>query len=447
MKKKFFTLLVPGMLILCLVSGCTAQAMEESSTKTSVKEVTRGNLLIGLSYDGKVALPVTALNFEVSGKIKNINVSPGDTVKKGDLLAELDDSDLQFALSNAQINLAKAQAAYDNAVTNADYNLQVEKANLKNLQREYNSLTDPQTTVDSAQEKLKKCEEELKNANAEQPQDQDKIDKAQKAYEDAQTALQKAKDDLENANKNYENSKASLSSSISLQKKKINNTEDSDPTLNAYYELEDAKNKLESAQNDIEKNKIFAPIDGKILDISKKVGEVVNAKEDSPTMGMGASSLDGFISLCDTSEIYLTTSITEGDIIGIAVGQEMRVTIDALGEENLTGKVYSVSSIPSTDSSGIITYEVIGKLDTLNDEIKDNMSAFISFVKMEKENVLQVPNKAIFIEDNQQYVNVQLDNGGTEKRAVSCGLSNGTQTEVISGLSVGEKVIIGGTSN
>jgi HlyD family secretion protein len=61
---------------------------------------------------------------------------------------------------------------------------------------------------------------------------------------------------------------------------------------------------------------------------------------------------------------------------------------------------------------------------------------------------LIIPNRAVFVEDGQQYVNVAVNGDETklEKRAVTCGLSNGTETEVMEGLNVGEIVVIRGVS-
>lgn len=602
----------PGLLIMimtvAILSGCNA-ATPASASKTSTKQVTKGDLLLGLSADGKIKLPVTNLNFEVEGIIKNIYVSAGDMVKKGDILAELDDSDLQLALSNAKINLDKANAAYDDAIISSDYNLKVELANLEatkkkldtpfddytyqlaisnaktSLQRKEKDLADAKkalleaedvtialsneytyktaisnakTTLERKQADLADAKKELSDAektvidsfdeyqyknainsaeialagkikelNAADPTDTakytaaenavesarvaletartnlsraedaydtdekdkkqtkiddakkkvetaqlavddaqtslnnantnlenarttsiddaaKKLDTAQMAYDDAVTALKNAEDGLERAIKSYNDDLVTTKTSLQNQALKIDNMQNSKSTIsNALYSIEDAKNKLQTAENDLAKIKIIAPIDGKILNVSKNVGEVVVASTSAPIMNFGTSSGNGAITICDTSQIYMTANITEGDITGVSMGQEIRVAIDALGEESLAATVYAISSIPNTDASGIITYEVTGKLNSLNDDIKDNMSAFLNFVKKEKKDVLLIPNKAIFVEDGQQYVNVQLDGKATEKRAVTCGLSNGTQTEVVEGLNEGETVIVG----
>ena len=264
------------------------------------------------------------------------------------------------------------------------------------------------------------------------------------------TNLKNAKESLSRAWESYAKDLDNTLNSIDLSELKIDNMNNSTSSVdNAYYNVEDAKNNLKVAENNLEKNKIVSPIDGAILDVSKKVGEVVNGSDgaSNPIMGaLGASN--SVIRLCDTSEIYLTTSITESDINSVEVGQTIRVNVDALENKEIYATVMSVSSIPSVDSSGIITYEVIGKLDNVDKDIKDNMSLFLTFIKKERADVLIIPNKAVFIEDGQQYVHVAKngDENNLEKRAVTCGLSNGTQTEVMDGLSEGETVVVKGAS-
>ena len=153
------------LVVLFSLTGCLKNpAAETSNTKTSLKEVLRGNLLIGLTADGKIALPVTPLDFEVSGKISNIYVAPGSFVKKGDILAELDDSELQIALENAKINVAKAEAAYQDALVSASYNLQTETKNLEDLKRKYADTFDDynyRKAITDAETIYKRKEKEL----------------------------------------------------------------------------------------------------------------------------------------------------------------------------------------------------------------------------------------------------------------------------------------------
>jgi RND family efflux transporter MFP subunit len=272
-----------------------------------------------------------------------------------------------------------------------------------------------------------------------------KLISARQNIDDAERTLANAETDLARGKQAFDESLQDTRNTLELQTLKLENLTNSDLTIrNAQFAIEEAETALEKAQNNLEQIKIYAPIGGEVLNITKSVGEKAAETEDGPGMFMGSGNTsNSFITIRDLSEIYMTASVPEGDIVGLSVGQKIRVAVDALGEENISATVYSISSIPNTDSSGIISYEIIGVLDEFNTDIRDQMSVFLTFIKKEINGVLLIPNKAVFMEDSQQYVYVEKEDGSMEKRAVVCGFSNGTQTEVQQGLEAGETVIVG----
>jgi multidrug efflux pump subunit AcrA (membrane-fusion protein) len=115
-----------------------------------------------------------------------------------------------------------------------------------------------------------------------------------------------------------------------------------------------------------------------------------------------------------------------------------------LSLDNQAGTVTTISLTPKIDSTGIVSYLVTGEIIDPDPRILDGMTTFVTFVKREKPGVLLVANKAVFLVDGQQFVTVQKENGTLEDRPVTCGLTNGTVSEVVEGLSAGEKVVTGG---
>jgi RND family efflux transporter MFP subunit len=379
LKKKAIAIILSCSLGMSLLAGCTKEA-EAVPVKTTEQKVVKGNLEVGLAADGRISRSITNLNFEVSGTVKKINVAIGQPVKAGDILAELDDTDLQLALTQAQNALSKAEANYTDAVN----------------QREINQM----------ESKIK--------------------------VDEAKTKWNEKPDD------------ASLKAAYELEQKKYQNLVNNNSTIeNAKLSVEEAKNKLQEAKNNLNKIYLKAPIDGEIMNLNYKVGEVVTGSQ-AGTNNNSASSGSAFMTIVDPSVIYVKATATETDISGIEIAQQMRVAIDSVSLENVAGEVVSVSDTPSIDSSGVVTYEVTGKLAEPNEMIKDGMTAFITFLKKEKTDVLLVPNKAIFVEDGKQYVNVKTSGEEPEKRAITGGLTNGIQTEVVDGLKEGETVVIGG---
>ncbi len=133
-------------LLVLTLGGCSVLPQATATpAKTTAAEAAVGDLVLGLSADGSITLPVTGLDFAVPGIIKNIYVEAGDLVESGQLLAELDDTDLQLALRTAKNNLEKARLSYQEAVANADYNLQNETLNLTNTKEKLNDSFDSYT--------------------------------------------------------------------------------------------------------------------------------------------------------------------------------------------------------------------------------------------------------------------------------------------------------------
>jgi RND family efflux transporter MFP subunit len=379
LKKKAIAIILSCSIGMSLLAGCTKEA-EAVPVKTTEQKVVKGNLEVGLAADGRISRSITNLNFEVSGTVKKINVAVGQPVKAGDILAELDDTDLQLAVTQAQNTLSKAEANYTDAVN----------------QREINQM----------ESKIK--------------------------VDEAKTKWDEKPDD------------ASLKAAYELEQKKYQNLVNNNSTIqNAKLSVEEAKNKLQEAKNNLNKIYLKAPIDGEIMNLNYKVGEVVTGSQ-SGTNNNSASSGSAFMTIVDPSVIYVKATATETDISGIEIAQQMRVAIDSVSLENVAGEVVSVSDTPSIDSSGVVTYEVTGKLAEPNEMIKDGMTSFITFLKKEKTDVLLVPNKAIFVEDGKQYVNVKSSAEEPDKRAITGGLTNGIQTEVVEGLKEGDTVVIGG---
>lgn len=381
------TVMVP--IITLSFAGCSflgltigADSSSAAAKKVSTGKVTKGNLTVGLVEDGRINRSFTNLNFSVSGTIKTINVQVGQSVKAGDTLASLDDTTLKQTVSTAQSKLNMDTAQYNAAVAAHKLNVLTEQNKLNTAQNAYNANPTDQTKA--------------------------ALDLEQQTYDNLV---------------NYDQS-----------------------VIKAQAQVTSDQSDLTTAQQNLNNIILKAPSDGLITSIANKVGEVITVSNGNGNSASLNSNSSTFMVLEDPNVINVSSSVTEGDISGITVGQTMVISIDALGLNNISGKVATVSSKGSVDSSGIVTYTATGTLDKANADIKDGMTCSITFLKKQLTNVLIVPTKAVFIENGKQYVKVQQTSGGTTKtvkKAVTCGLSNGTQTEVTDGLTEGETVILG----
>ena len=198
----------------------------------------------------------------------------------------------------------------------------------------------------------------------------------------------------------------------------------------AKLNLETAELSLESAELNLEKAIIVAPFDGVVSDIT-----VTEGKEISTT-----ALATPAITLVDTSEVEMRGFIDEIDIAIVKLGQEVNIILDALPDEEVNGEVAFISLV-STTLAGVVSYDTTIALENPVAELRDGMSATAEVIIERRDDVLVIPNRAIWGTLANPKAVVLVD-GQQEEREITLGLSDGINTEVLSGLEEGEKVII-----
>ena len=456
--KRIVLVLIAAAAAMFALSGCTKPDDVAAAAKISTQEVKLGNLVVGSYADGRVAMSSANLSFEISGKLIEVKAAVGQVVQAGELLAVIDEADLKEAVESAGRDLDKARATYNDAVSSRKYSLSSEKIKLDSLYSKYQAPFDDaelKEALDAAQVRLNEKTAEHQNATIAYDEavaagiSGPELAEAEKLVETAENARLSAEASLVSAQKAYDNAyakylvdKASAKESYDLQKLKYDSIAASSLSItNAEYGVSTAQAKLDDANANLEKARLYAPISGKVVQVNGKAGDFVSGRTGDSS---GTSSASSFITITDTSEISITASINEGDISGLEAGQAIKANIEALGLIGLEGKVSALGAVPKIDNSGIVSYTVTAVLDKPDERIFDGMSAFVTFIKKEKTNVLLISNKAIFIEEGKQYVQVKKADGTIEKRPITAGLTNGSQSEVVEGLEAGETVVTSG---
>jgi HlyD family secretion protein len=198
----------------------------------------------------------------------------------------------------------------------------------------------------------------------------------------------------------------------------------------AKFNLKIAKLNLDSAKRNLEKAVIVAPFDGVAADITIIEGEDISA----------ATLATPAITVVDTSEIEMRGFIDEIDVAMVKVGQAANITLDALPDEEINGRVTFISLV-STVRAGVVSYETTITLENPVAGLKDNMSATAKVTIERHDDVLLIPDKAIRGSLNNPKVWVLVD-GQQEERQITLGLSDGINTEVLSGLEEGERIVL-----
>ncbi len=198
----------------------------------------------------------------------------------------------------------------------------------------------------------------------------------------------------------------------------------------AKLSLESLKLQLESAELNLEKAEIVAPFDGVIVDINITEGKELS----TATLATPA------ISLVDTSEIQMRGSIDEIDIATVKVGQPASITLDALPDDEVNGEVAFISLVGTT-LVGVVSYDTTITVENPTAALRDGMTATAEVIIERRDDVLFIPNRALRGTWQNPKVLVFVD-GQQEEREVTLGLTNGTNTEILSGLEEGEKVVL-----
>jgi RND family efflux transporter MFP subunit len=198
----------------------------------------------------------------------------------------------------------------------------------------------------------------------------------------------------------------------------------------AKLNLEIAELSLESAELNLEKAVIVAPFDGVVAGISITEGKEISA----------ATLATPAISLVDTSKIEMRGFIDEIDIAKVQIGQEVNIILDALPDEEVKGSVVFISPV-GTIIAGVVSYDTTIALKNPVAELRDGMSATAEVIIERHDDVLSIPNRYIRGTTENPMVVLLVDEQ-EEEREITLGLTDGINTEVLSGLEEGEKVIL-----
>jgi len=180
---------------------------------------------------------------------------------------------------------------------------------------------------------------------------------------------------------------------------------------------------------------ILAPANGVVANIVTVEGTNI-----SNTVSTTGRSTQTVASIKQPGTPIATLNVTELDINNVKSGQKVDVTLNSLPEQPFTGTVVGIDKI-GTISGGVANYPVNVKFDTESDKVLPNMGLNATIVVAEHNHVLYVPTAAITTQNGKS--TVRLVQGNTyQVTDVSTGLSDGTNTEIVSGLKEGDQVLV-----
>ena len=359
MKNKKVWIAVAAVAVIGLIAWLMFGNKKEEKVSFSTEKVTRTDIQTSVTATGTIE-PVTSVTVgtQVSGIVAHLYVDYNSVVKKGQVIAELDKTNLISELNTAKANLSSQQS-----------NLNYQKSNFTRYQTLYNKG--------------------LVSAN-----------------------------EFENARLTYQQ---------------------------AQQQVNTARENVRKAQTNLGYATITSPIDGVVLSKSVEEGQTVAASFNTPEL---------FTIAQDLTNMQVIADIDEADIGNIKDGQRVSFTVDAFPDDTFQGSIKQVRQQPTTESN-VVTYEVVISAPNGDLKLKPGLTANVTIFTLEHNGVLSVSNKALRFTPNEALLNKEqsiqdvkadrklwtLEGNVFKAHRVETGTTNGTLTEILSGVDEGAEVL------
>lgn len=262
-----------------------------------------------------------------------------------------------------------------------------------------------------------------------------KNDELDRNVAEAQRAVAAAQEDLASAQKAAAAAQAAPTTDTAAAGAASNASTDTSAVSAAQRSLASAQTNLDQANAKAAGRTVTAPSSGSIVELNAKVGATVTGG-----MIMGESDTSGgkqCMQIADLSKMKVTVQVGEKDIAKIAVGQSANVTYPAFPDIVSQGTVTAIASVANSDSNysgGSVTFNVDILIDAPDSRLKPGMTAEVSVVTEQLDNVVMVPTMALMTEDGENYyVNVATDAEGKETRRVKVTVVTQNDNEAVVG--------------
>lgn len=330
----------------------------------------------------------------VPAEVETVNVSVGDYVSEGDVLFTMDTESVEDQITQAEIGLTMAKVGVSNANAGVNQSRLAYDMAKSNYQMQLDSYNFGQTNLANYQALLEE------GVVSQMEYDQVKLQSSPETLGLLETQLEQASAGLSQARLGVDSANASL---------------------------RQAEEGLRSATKMMEDMEVTAPISGFIT--ASYVTENNYASNAQATM---------VIQNLDT--ISVSASVTESLVSKIATGDQVEVTIKALGK-TYQGTIETLSQ--SADTRTLLfplTIEVANE----DHDIKPGMFATVEVVKAKSDHALYVPSEAVILRDGLSYLYVLSDDNKALRVQVETGIDNGYNTEITSGVTAEDIVITKG---
>lgn len=208
-----------------------------------------------------------------------------------------------------------------------------------------------------------------------------------------------------------------------------------------------ARESVQKAQTNLSYATITSPIDGVVLSKSVEEGQTVAASFSTPEL---------FTIARDLTNMQVVANVDEADIGDVKAGERVTFTVDASPDDTFTGTVKQVRQ-EATTTNNVVTYEVVISAPNADLKLKPGLTANVTIYTQESKGVVSVPSKALRYTPEKETVGGRkikdvtgaknkvwtLEGNTVVAHSVNIGLSDGSHTQIISGIAQGKQVITG----
>lgn len=433
MSKKKITLSVLALLVVVGIVVGTVLHSRGNVTAVTTAKVTRQELTATVSGTGQIK-PKTYVNVGATsfGRITHLFVKEGDQVKKGTILATVENVQPEATVAAQQASIASSR-----------------------------------TDVNSYQAAEKTAEANVAEAKADLEQKQLDYGRAQQLFQDKLIAKQ----DFDSKKAAYDMSVATLAQRQAAQ------AQAQAQTASARAHVNQALATQRSNYDSLDKTVSRAPFDGLVTNVPVREGETV-------VVGIQNAEGSTLMTLADMSVITAEVKVDESDIVNLKLGQPADVSVDAFPGRTFKGHVTEVGDQALLRTTGVATsqsttgteeakdFKVVVTLDQAPPELRPGLSVNAKITTAQKSNVLSIPIQALVERDPAMEAQLFKDHGSANNSAVSAatkpqttegvyvivhdgntlrakfvpvttGIQGATDCEVLSGLKEGEEIATG----
>jgi HlyD family secretion protein len=428
-----------------------AQA-QQAGFETVVTE--RGKLLATIGATGSVrANQIGQVAFGTTGIVENVYVKLGDYVRKGEILVDLEQGslstqiilaeadlvaaekaleelyDTEAAIARAQLTLAQAQDALEDAEYNWDVQQQGNRASGETIAATEANLVLAQREVDQAQDEYSKY-----SGRSE--------DDPVRALARSNLAAARQKRDSVLRNLNWylgypsETDQALLDADLEIARSNLREAEQALEELKSGPDPDDvaaAKARIAAAQANLDLAHIEAPFNGTITAVNIQPGDSV-----SPGLAV--------LQLADLSKMFVEVDISEVDLADVKVAQEVVINFDADLNQEYRGEIVELSLVGAV-VQGVVNFKATVELLETDGIVRPGLTAAVNIITREVEDVLLVPNRAVRVREGMRIVYI-LKEGSLDPIEIELGASSDLFSEVIGGeLQEGDLIVLNPPSN